>query len=102
MQTVRYAGYTGLKNGKLLAAAEKGKFGVLVTIDKSIKYQNNFTGRTISILVVRTVSSDLSDLLPHLSAIIDALRQISPGQVIYVGHGITLDEAQRSQRKKAL
>ncbi|SRR5579872_5065358 len=96
VQTVRYAGFAGLKNGRLLAAAED-KFNVLVTIDKNIKYQNNFTGKRISVLIVRTASSDLSDILPHVSAIVEALKRISPGEVICVGLGITLGEAERDQ-----
>jgi predicted nuclease of predicted toxin-antitoxin system len=98
VETVRYAGFAGLKNGRLLAAAED-KFDVLVTIDKSIKYQNNFTGKKISVLVIRTASSDLSDILPHVTAVVSALKRIAPGEVIYVGLGSTLNEAERSQRR---
>ena len=39
VETVRYAGFAGLKNGKLLAAAEE-KFNVLVTIDQNMKYHH--------------------------------------------------------------
>ena len=101
VETVRYAGFAGfagLKNGRLLAAAED-KFDVLVTIDKSIKYQNNFTGKRISVLVIRTASSDLADILPHVTAVVAALKRIAPGEVVYVGLGTTLNEAERSQRR---
>jgi len=86
VQTVSFAGFKGLKNGKLLTAAE-GNFDVLVTIDKNIANQTNFRQRKISLLVIRTSSSDLSDILPHIPAAMDALRRIAPGEIIYVGLG---------------
>lgn len=39
--SVKDAGLKGLLNGQLLAAAEQRGFRVLVTVDKSIQYQNN-------------------------------------------------------------
>ena len=45
-------GWEGLGNGKLLAAAEKEGFEVLVTCERNLKYQQNFTGRTIAIVVL--------------------------------------------------
>ncbi len=88
VQTVSFAGYKGLKNGKLLAAAD-GNFDVLMTIDKNIANQTNFRQRRIALLVIRTASSDLGDILPHLSAAMDALRNIAPGEIIYVGLGVS-------------
>src|SRR5258708_34440849 len=51
-ETVRDAGFSGKENGELLALAE-GHFDVLVTIDKNIRYQQNMTGRNISVLIIR-------------------------------------------------
>jgi len=48
-QTARYAGLAGLKNGELLEAAKKGKFGVFLTVDQGIEYQQNLTARKIAI-----------------------------------------------------
>jgi predicted nuclease of predicted toxin-antitoxin system len=65
-QTVRYAGLAGLTNGELLAAAETAKFDVFLTVDQGIEYQQNLTGRSIAIIIVRTKSNRLKDLLPHV------------------------------------
>ena len=86
VQTVGFAGYKGLKNGRLLDAAE-GIFDVLITIDKNIAYQTSFRHRKISLLVIRTTSSDLDDILPHIAAAMEALVNIQPGEVVYVGLG---------------
>src|SRR5579872_2175680 len=95
VMTVAYAGLTSFKNGRLLKAAE-GNFDVLVTLDKSIEYQNNFTGRKLSVLVVRSPRIAIKYILPHVNDIVRAIKVILPGEVIYVGHGITFDHVARS------
>jgi predicted nuclease of predicted toxin-antitoxin system len=51
-ETAAYAKLSGLKNGALLAAAEAADFKVIVTTDQEIPFQQNFTLRKISILVL--------------------------------------------------
>lgn len=41
-QTAAYAGFAGLKNGLLLAAAENAGFEVMMTTDQEIPFQQNF------------------------------------------------------------
>jgi predicted nuclease of predicted toxin-antitoxin system len=83
-RTVRELGLSGKKNGELLALAES-RFDVLVTLDKSIQYQQNLTGRKIAILLIGARSNDMDDILPHLPASVAALKSIQPGQVVRVG-----------------
>ena len=83
-ETVRDAGFTGKENGELIALSEK-KFEVLITIDKNIRFQQNITGRNISILIIRAASNDLDDIRPHLPQALTALKTIKPGQVLEVG-----------------
>jgi hypothetical protein len=45
-------GWERLANGALLDAAEEAGFELLVTADKNIRYQQNLTGRKISIVVL--------------------------------------------------
>jgi hypothetical protein len=51
-QTARLAALAGLQNGRLLDAAERKGFDVLVTVDQNIPAQQNWTGRTIALLIV--------------------------------------------------
>lgn len=51
-QTCRYAGFAGLANGHLLAAAEHAGFAVLVSVDQNMPSQQNLHGRSISLLVL--------------------------------------------------
>ena len=46
-------GWNRLANGALLDVAEAAGFQVMVTADKNMHYQQNLTGRKISIIVLR-------------------------------------------------
>jgi hypothetical protein len=47
-------GWQGLANGELLDAAERAGFEVLLTCDQNIRYQQNFEGRTIAVVILST------------------------------------------------
>jgi Domain of unknown function (DUF5615) len=83
-QTVQEAGFGGMINGDLLTVAE-GVWDVLVTVDKSMRYQQNLTSRNIAILVIRAKSSDIDELLPYVEDCVAALKTIKPGQIVKVG-----------------
>ena len=51
--TVQQAGYAGMKNGRLLAVLE-GKYAVLLTGDKNLRYQQNLVGRRLAIIELPT------------------------------------------------
>ena len=76
--TARYAGLNTLSNGALPAAME-GKFDVLVTTDRNLRFQQNLAGRSISVIVLRVPRNRLDDLLPLVPALIAALRDVTPG-----------------------
>ena len=84
-QTVPEAGLAGNKDGQLLSLAEALGFDLFFTIDRGIQYQQNLSGRIISILVVRANSNRLNDLLPHVEACRLIMSFIQPGEVIQVG-----------------
>lgn len=67
-QTLRFAGVAGLNNGELLEYAEAAKFDVFLTVDRGIQYQQNLSGRNIAVVILRSKSNRLRDLLPLLRA----------------------------------
>lgn len=79
--TVTEMGWAGIKNGELLKLAE-GEFEVMVTVDKSIPYQNNFTDKQIILLTFLVKQNKIELLLPLVPAAIEALSTASPGQII--------------------
>ena len=82
-QTVRHAGFGSKKNGEPLTIAE-GRWDVLLTSDRNIKYQQNMTGRKVSIVILRAKSNRTKDL-PLMPACAQVLLAIQPGQVVEVG-----------------
>lgn len=83
-QTVRRAGFGSKKNGELLTLAE-GRWDVPLTSDRNIKYQQNMTGRSVSILILCAKSNRMKDLLPLMPAFAQALLSIQAGRVVEVG-----------------
>ena len=84
-QTVPEAGFSGQKNGVLLALAESAGFELFFTMDKWLQYQQNLAGHRIAILIVRAKSNRLVDLLPHLEACRLIINSIQPGEVRQFG-----------------
>jgi uncharacterized protein DUF5615 len=83
-QSARYAGLAGLTNGDLLTAAENAKFDVFLTVDQGIEYQQNVTGRNIGIIIFRTKSNRLKDLLPHVPTCLAHIASIQPGEIVRI------------------
>ena len=62
-RTVTECGWAGRKNGELLSLAEP-LFDVLLTLDKSVPYQQDVSSGRIAVLIVRARSNRIQDLLP--------------------------------------
>jgi hypothetical protein len=56
VNTAYERGWSKLKNGELLDAAEKDRFAVLVTTDSNLKYQQTLKSRRIAVVVLTTPS----------------------------------------------
>ena len=83
-ETARYAGLAGLKNGQLLDAAEAAGFDVLITVDQNIPYQQNVSGRQLSVLILCATTNRLRDLLLLVAVANSALVSIGHGKVVTV------------------
>jgi len=84
VKTVEEAGWPGVKNGELLRLAAKG-FDVLLTVDRNLEYQQNFSGLTLAVIVVDAASNDVAVLRPLMPAVREALPKARPGTVTHVG-----------------
>jgi predicted nuclease of predicted toxin-antitoxin system len=80
--TVQWAGLKGKKNGELLRAAERAGYDVLLTVDHGIPHQRRPGRRKFSIILVRSRTNQMEDLLPMADVILRALETIQPGQTI--------------------
>lgn len=71
-------GWAGIKNGKLLALAEK-EFDVFVTMDGSLSSQQNLSRFNIAIIVLRAKSNQVVDLRPLVPALLRELKRVRKG-----------------------
>jgi len=85
VKTVREAGFTGLKNRQLLKAAET-EFDVLVTVDQSIRHQQNLRAFDLGVLILAAKSNKYADLKPLIPRALEALKSLAAG-CIRLGRG---------------
>lgn len=76
--TVSYLGWSGTKNGALLARAAQDGFDVFVTMDNGVAYQQNPASLPLSVVILSAGSNDISDLLPLIPALLQCLSTLSP------------------------
>lgn len=69
--------WTTLENGELLDAAEAAGFDLLLTTDKSIRYQQNLTGRSIAIVVLGQARWPL--VRTHVERVVAAVNAATRG-----------------------
>jgi predicted nuclease of predicted toxin-antitoxin system len=82
VQTVPQAGWAGIKNGKLLKLiADAGKFDVFLTVDKNLPHEQNVSGFSFAVVVLRARSNSIADVRPFVPEILRRLSGFQPGKV---------------------
>ena len=84
VDTVSGRGWTGIKNGELLRRII-GQYDALVTMDRSIEFQQRLSTLPFGIVLVRARSNRMQDLRPLVPSILSALDAVKPGRVRRVG-----------------
>jgi hypothetical protein len=74
--TAWFQGWSGLKNGALLDAAEEAGFDLFITADQELSYQQNLTGRKIALVVLST--NNWSFIKTHVAEIMTAIAAAKP------------------------
>jgi hypothetical protein len=76
-------GWSGKKNGELLALMAQSGFEVLLTTDQSLRFEQNLASHPIAFVVMR--GNRLADLLPLMPQVHVALATVLPGTIMEVG-----------------
>ena len=76
-------GWSGVKNGQLLALAEDA-FDVFVTVDRNLSFQQDLARHSIAVIVLRARSNRLGDLRPLIPRLMEALPQAKPGEALWI------------------
>jgi predicted nuclease of predicted toxin-antitoxin system len=82
VETAHERGWSLLKNGELLSAAESAAFEIFVTTDTKLKYQQNLSTRVISIVVL--LSTSWPRIQRCLPRVIAAADEAIPGGYVEV------------------
>lgn len=81
--SAQYMGWLGLKNGALLELMLKERFQALITWDKNLEFQQNFSKYPITVFCFHTTSNKYPFLKGKISKIVDAIEKgVKPGSVI--------------------
>ena len=81
--TIEQAGFKGLKNGTLIAAAA-GVYDVLITVDKNVEHQQNKKDLPIAILILSAPTNRFDSLSPLVPRAIKALEAIKIGEIVRI------------------
>ncbi len=82
-KTVPKMGWAGLKNGQLLTRAQ-AEFDVFITVDRNLSFQQNVSRYDLAIIVLRSPSNRLQDLLPLVPKVRAVLDGARSGTVLFI------------------
>ena len=84
VRTVQQQGWKGLANGALLTEAQD-HFDVLVTVDRSLPFQQDIRKYGIGVVILAARSNRLEDLEPLLPALHTAVAETGAGEWVIIG-----------------
>ena len=84
VRTVPQEGWSGKKNGELLALMAGAGFEVLLTVDQGVQHQQNLRAAGVAVVVMVAPSNDINDLLPLVPGVLTALGSVRPGDAVEV------------------
>ena len=82
--TVQKRGWAGIKNGDLLALAEK-EFDTFITVDRKLASQQDLTKFRISVPLIRARTNRLEHIRPLAGELLEKLPQATARELIIVG-----------------
>ena len=77
-------GWAGKKNGDLLALMAGKGFEVLITVDQSLRHQQNLAAAGVAVVILVAPTNRLADLIPLVPSVEVALTGIRPGDAVEV------------------
>ena len=84
LTTVQRRGWAGITNGDLLARAEK-EFDAFITVDRKLSVQQDLRKFRIPVLLIRSRTNRLDDILPLAAELLEKLPRASAGVLTMIG-----------------
>ena len=86
VRTVVEMGWSGVKNGKLLALAAS-QFEAFITVDRNLPYQQNLATLPLAVVILGSLSNELHALVPLMPDLEQALADLKPRAYVLVEGG---------------
>ena len=84
VSTVKDEGWSGIKNGKLLASAAT-RFDVFLTADRNLEFQQNLATLPIAVVVLVARRARIQNIAPLLPELLKLLNHLPPKVLRRVG-----------------
>jgi predicted nuclease of predicted toxin-antitoxin system len=84
VSTVGDMGWSGLKNGALLAKAA-AEFDCFLTVDKNLQFQQSSSGLPIAVVVLHAANNKLETLKALMPQVREALLRPLPREMLRIG-----------------
>jgi predicted nuclease of predicted toxin-antitoxin system len=82
--TVVSCGWSGVKNGKLLALAAT-RFDVFLTADQNIEFQQNLATLPLAVVVLIAKNNRIESIDPLVAELLESLQSLAPRSFAKVG-----------------
>ncbi len=82
VMTVKFMGWSGIKNGQLLSLMDAHNFDVFIAVDKNLPYQQNTERLPVTIFILDVVKNVLLSVKPFAPVILDHLSKGVKKEVI--------------------
>lgn len=84
MFTAAYMGWSGVDNGELLRRAAAAGFGVVITNDRGLEYQQNIAALPVAVVVVLAKANTIEAIRPLIPDIFAALGRLRPCEFVKI------------------
>ncbi len=75
-------GWSGTKNGALIAKAEQAGFNVIVTYDSSMPSQNDISSKNLALVILKPKEQGVQATRALMGEVLIALTTCKPGDVL--------------------
>lgn len=82
--SVQRMGWSGIKNGQLLALAQQHRFDVFLTGDRNLAFQQNTAGLQLAVVILVAKGTQLHQTLPLITQVLEVLGSLKAGDVVTV------------------
>ncbi len=73
--TVKYMGWSGVKNGQLLRLMKDHDFDVFIAVDKHLPYQQNLDTLPVTIFILDVQKNVLSQVKDYVPVLLERMRE---------------------------